>query len=60
MNWDVVKNIVAYGREQEKIHKKNFRFTLTTNGMLINDDVIDYANKEMHNVMPRNLHYQLA
>ena len=51
MNWDVVKRLVAYGREQEKIHNKKFRFTLTTNGMLIDDDVIEFANKEMHNVV---------
>ena len=51
MNWDVVKRLVAYGREQEKIHNKRFRFTLTTNGMLIDDDVIDFANREMHNVV---------
>ena len=35
MNWDVVKQLVAYGREQEKLHDKHFRFTLTTNGMLL-------------------------
>ena len=51
MNWDVVKRLVAYGREQEKVHNKRFRFTLTTNGMLIDDDVIDFANREMHNVV---------
>ncbi len=51
MNWEVVKEIVKYGRELEKIHNKNFRFTLTTNGVLLNDDVIDFANKEMHNVV---------
>lgn len=51
MNWDVVKRLVAYAREQEKLHNKNFRFTLTTNGMLIDDDVIDFANKEMSNVV---------
>ena len=51
MNWDGVKRLVAYGREQEKIHNKKFRFTLTTNGMLIDDDVIEFANKEMHNVV---------
>ena len=51
MNWDVVKKLVAYAREQEKIHNKNFRFTLTTNGMLIDDDVIDFSNKEMSNVV---------
>ena len=51
MNWDVVKRLVAYGREQEKVHNKRFRFTLTTNGMLIDDDVIDFANREMSNVV---------
>lgn len=51
MNWDVVKDIVRYGRELEKKHGKNFRFTLTTNGVLLDDDVIDFANKEMHNVV---------
>jgi len=51
MNWEVVKDIVRYGRELEKIHNKKFRFTLTTNGVLLNDDVIDFANKEMHNVV---------
>lgn len=51
MNWEVVKDIVRYGRELEKIHNKKFRFTLTTNGVLLNDEVIDFANKEMHNVV---------
>lgn len=51
MNWDVVKELVAYARTQEKIHNKNFRFTLTTNGMLIDDEVIEFANKEMSNVV---------
>ena len=51
MNWDVVKELVAYAREQEKIYNKNFRFTLTTNGLLIDDDVIDFANREMSNVV---------
>ena len=51
MNWDVVKDLVAYARVQEKIHNKNFRFTLTTNGILIDDDVIDFANREMSNVV---------
>ena len=51
MNFQVVKDLVKYAREQEKIHKKNFRFTLTTNGVLIDDDVIDFANKEMSNVV---------
>lgn len=51
MNFDVVKQIVAYARSIEKEKNKNFRFTLTTNGMLINDDVIDFANRECHNVV---------
>ena len=51
MNFEVVKELVAYARSIEKAHNKNFRFTLTTNGMLINDDVIEFANKEMSNVV---------
>ena len=51
MNFEVVKQLVAYARSIEKEHGKNFRFTLTTNGMLIDDDVIDFANREMHNVV---------
>lgn len=51
MNWDVVKQLVAYGRSIEKEKNKKFRFTLTTNGMLIDDDVIAFANKEMYNVV---------
>ena len=51
MNFDVVKQLVAYAREREKETGKNFRFTLTTNGVLIDDDVIDFANKEMSNVV---------
>ena len=51
MNWDVVKRLVAYARSIEKEAGKNFRFTLTTNGVLIDDDVIAFANKEMHNVV---------
>ncbi len=51
LNWEVCKKLVAYGRELEKKHNKNFRFTLTTNGLLINDDVIDFCNKEMANVV---------
>ena len=51
MNFDVVKELVAYARSIEKKHNKNFRFTLTTNGMLIDDDVIDFANREMSNVV---------
>ena len=51
MNWQVVKDLVAYARSIEKEHGKNFRFTLTTNGMLVDDDVIEFANKEMDNVV---------
>ena len=51
MNWDVVKKLVAYARSIEKEHNKNFRFTLTTNGVLIDDDVIDFVNREMSNVV---------
>lgn len=51
MNFDVVKRLTAYARGIEKQHKKNFRFTLTTNGVLINDEVIDFCNKEMSNVV---------
>lgn len=51
MNWDVVKKLVNYARSIEKEKGKNFRFTLTTNGMLIDDDVIDFSNKEMSNVV---------
>ncbi|MBQ7868162.1 MAG: thioether cross-link-forming SCIFF peptide maturase [Clostridia bacterium] len=51
MNFDVVKQLVAYARSREKECNKNFRFTLTTNGMLIDDDVIDFANRECSNVV---------
>ncbi|MBE6908761.1 MAG: thioether cross-link-forming SCIFF peptide maturase [Ruminococcaceae bacterium] len=51
MNWEVVKELVRYAREREKETGKNFRFTLTTNGLLIDDDVIDFCNREMHNVV---------
>lgn len=51
MNLDVVKQLVAYARSIEKDAKKNFRFTLTTNGILIDDDVIDFCNREMSNVV---------
>jgi len=51
MNFDVVKQLVAYARSREKECGKNFRFTLTTNGVLIDDDVIDFANREMSNVV---------
>ena len=51
MNWQVVKDLVAYARTQEGPHGKRFRFTLTTNGVLIDDEVIDFANREMSNVV---------
>ena len=51
MNWQVVKDLVAYGREQEKIHDKHFRFTVTTNGVLLNDEIQEFINKEMDNVV---------
>ena len=51
MNFEVVKQLVAYARSVEKEHGKNFRFTLTTTGLLIDDDVIEFANKEMSNVV---------
>ncbi len=51
MNFDVVKGIVEYARSIEEEAGKNFRFTLTTNGILLNDDIMDYINKNMHNVV---------
>ena len=51
MNWEVVKDLVRYARERENEVNKRFRFTLTTNGLLIDDDVIDFCNREMHNVV---------
>ncbi len=51
MNWDVVKRLVEYARSIEEAAGKNFRFTLTTNGVLIDDDVIEFCNREMHNVV---------
>lgn len=51
MNFEVVKQIVEYARSIEKQHNKNFRFTITTNGLLLNDDKIDFINKEMSNVV---------
>ena len=51
MNFDMLKELVAYARSIEKEHNKNFRFTLTTNGLLIDDDVIDFANHECSNVV---------
>lgn len=51
MNWQVVKDLVAYGRSLEKPHNKKFRFTLTTNGVLLNDEILEFANKEMSNIV---------
>lgn len=51
MNWQVVKDLVAYGRSLEETHHKKFRFTLTTNGMLLNDEVLDFVNREMANIV---------
>ena len=51
MNFDVVKQLVAYSRSIEKEKNKNFRFTLTTNGVLVDDDVIEFSNREMSNVV---------
>ena len=51
MNFDVVRQLVAYARQVEKERGKNFRFTLTTNGMLIDQQVMDFANREMSNVV---------
>ncbi len=51
MNWQVVKDLVAYGRSLEEPNHKKFRFTLTTNGVLLDDEVLEFANKEMSNVV---------
>ncbi|NMA38007.1 MAG: thioether cross-link-forming SCIFF peptide maturase, partial [Papillibacter sp.] len=51
MNLEVVKQIVAYARSIEKEKNKNFRFTLTTNGLLLNEEVTEFLNKECHNVV---------
>ena len=51
MNFEVVKKLVEYGRELEKTHDKKFRFTLTTNGMLLDDEILEFANKEMGNLV---------
>ena len=51
MNWQVVKDLVAYGRSLEEPHHKKFRFTLTTNGVLLNDEILEFCNKEMANVV---------
>ena len=51
LNWPVVKDLVRYGRELEKIFNKVFRFTLTTNGVLLDDEVTEFLNREMYNVV---------
>lgn len=51
MNFDVVKGIVEYARSIEKEAGKNFRFTITTNGILLDDKIQDYINQNMHNVV---------
>ena len=51
INFDVVKKVVEYARSKEKEYDKKFRFTITTNGLLLNDDMIDFINKEMYNVV---------
>ena len=51
MNFEVVKELVRYGRSLEEPHNKKFRFTLTTNGILLNDEIMEFANKEMANVV---------
>ena len=65
MNFDVVKQLTQYARSIEKEKGKNFRFTLTTNGMLIDDDVIDFCNREMSNVVlsldgRKEIHYRYS
>ncbi len=61
MNFEVVKQIVAYGRELERIHDKEIHFTMTTNGMALNDEISDFINREMFNLVlsldgRRNIH----
>ena len=51
MNFEVVKQLVEYGNELAKEKGKNFRFTITTNGVLLDDEIIDYVNEHMHNVV---------
>ena len=51
MNWDVVRQLVEYGRSREAETGKRFRFTVTTNGVLLNDEMMDFINREMHNVV---------
>ena len=51
MNWNVVKELVEYGRSLEEPNNKKFRFTLTTNGTLLNDEILEFANREMANIV---------
>ncbi|OZV10705.1 thioether cross-link-forming SCIFF peptide maturase [Tissierella sp. P1] len=51
MNFNLVKDLINYGRELEKKYNKNFRFTITTNGILLDDEKIDYINENMSNVV---------
>ena len=51
LNWQVVKDLVAYGRSLEETFHKKFRFTLTTNGVLLNDEILEFCNKEMGNLV---------
>lgn len=51
MNFEVVKQLVEYGRSIEEANNKKFRFTLTTNGVLLNDEILDFVNKEMGNIV---------
>lgn len=51
MNWEVVKQLVLYGRSIEKEHHKRFRFTMTTNGILLDDEKLDFINREMGNLV---------
>lgn len=51
MNFDIVKELVKYGEEQGKLHNKHFRFTITTNGILLNEEIQNFINEHMHNVV---------
>lgn len=51
MNMPVIKEVVSYARSKEKEYNKNFRFTVTTNGILLDDEITDYLNREMYNIV---------
>ena len=51
MNWDVVKETVKYGREKAAEHNKNFRFTITTNGIALTPEIEEFINENMYNVV---------